>query len=283
MSWLSHAAWPRGSRSWLVASLVAVTLLARSAPAATPERDPRVLRVLAWNVFIGNRDVEGMARLLERARPDVAALIELSAKTWPRLEPVVAARFPHRSYLASDHGPGGWYGIALLSTQPFESVRHERSPGGRNGWSLAALSLGGRRLQLAALHLDPLPLRGPLDWLRLPWSRANQRESQAREIDLVLRSLALPLPRVVMGDFNGESDAPPAQRLVHEGLLDAVSSTRNDADDRATIDFPVLGIELGRRIDFVFHDPALETLAARQIDAPPSDHDAVLAVLRWRD
>lgn len=267
----------------MAALLVAAALQRGEARADEPARDPRVLRVLAWNVFTGNRDVEGMARLLDRTRPDVAALIELSAKIWPRLEPLVAARFPHRSYAASDHGAGGWYGNALLSTHPLEHVRHERSPVGANGWSLAEVAPGARRLQIAAVHLDPLPLRTPLDWLRLPWSRAHQRETQTREIEAVLRALAATAPRIVMGDFNGESDAPPAQRLLRERMIDAVAARQDDADARATIDFPVLGIDLGRRIDFVFHDPELETLAARHVDAPSSDHDAILAVLRWRE
>ncbi len=284
-------------RSFLVGASASVLAGGCAAVAAGGTGLPRArgssLRVMTLNVAHGRgrrpsqsahigeatfrRNLDAIARVMLRERPDVVALQEAElGSRW-------AGGFDHVAYLAEAAGyPFVWaapyretsryrYGSALLSNHPladpgalvFESqgrwdkgmchacvhcpVEHHR---GHAGCELAR-----RRLRIASVHLD--------------FARPSIRRAQALEIARALRRHDEPL--VLMGDFNASwNDRSPVQLLARELDLDTW------APSAETPTYP----SARRRLDWILVCPGLRMeqhviLTSDRL----SDHYAVMADL----
>ena len=85
----------------------------------------------------------------------------------------------------------------------------------------------------------------------------------------------------MMGDFN-VNDRQPNYRRIRRSLKDA----HREAGRGFGLTFPNANLQLGRfkvppliRIDYVFHNDAIEATAAHTAANPESDHRAVVADL----
>jgi endonuclease/exonuclease/phosphatase family metal-dependent hydrolase len=201
---------------------------------------------------------------------DVVALQEVAPECIPNLEREFAREYPHRFF-------GGSQG--LLSRTPMIGARYEKSKAGGNGFIVAEVEHGKKRVQVANLHLDPLRCWSTKEKLLLPLQIRRQARVQEEELGQVRAMLKPGIPTLLMGDFNRVGDGA-IHRLQSDGYTDSFAVVTPHPDRTSTLHFDVLGITAGKRIDFIFHDSAFRTVGSRVCAGHPSDHDAVTSQLR---
>lgn len=147
-------------------------------PGATP------VRLVAFNLYIGNDDMAAVAAYLESLRPDVVVLEEISPANADRLHERLPA-LPH-AYLEANEGIGG---VVILSRWPLREprmLRHE----GRPLVARVEVDLGDRRLTVFGAHLH---------WPLVP-AAARIRNQQLAALGPELARCAGAC--VIVGDFN---------------------------------------------------------------------------------
>ncbi|HEB67234.1 MAG TPA: hypothetical protein ENI93_04740 [Gammaproteobacteria bacterium] len=245
-----------------------------------------VLRVATLNLAHGRKDafnqlfvpdetirsnLEEIALVLQRYRPDVVALQEADAPSW------WSGSFNHVGYLAERAGMPWrvqarnvqrWfasYGTALISQPPLhDTLSHTFAPSFptlRKGFVLAKVAWPddpqGRAVNVASVHLD--------------FARRAVRERQIDELRAVLQVRRG--PTIVLGDFN--SDALQSDSALRAMLLRSrFSAYRLDAPDLATYK--------DRRLDWVLISPELRFERYQVAPEVISDHRMVVADIRFR-
>ncbi len=233
------------------------------------------LRVGTYNIYFRTCELTQTGTVLRDMDADVVALQEVSKECEPCFakHPDLAREYPYRHFSS---------GVGLLSRFPLRNVRYEHSRRGINGFLFAEVDHPRRGwVQIASLHLDPLRLWSAKDLARLPFQLRSQREIQRDELSQVLAQLKPGLPTILTGDFNRVThDA--VNKLKELGFTDSFASVTRNADNVSTLHFSPLGLKLGRRIDYVFHDRHFQTVQSRVFPGKPSDHDALVSGVRWR-
>ena len=205
-------------------------------------------------------NLEALARMLRRERPDVVALQEADGPSfWSggfdhvgRL--AALAGYPHRFRGRHVDAAELSYGTALLSTRPLENpVSHRFAPSlptPLKGFVVATVG----DVDVVSVHLDFL--------------REAVRRRQGEEMVAVLKDRKRPL--ILLGDFNLEWD----DTLRH--LTDALDlhAYAPDATDLASLE--------DRRIDWIFLSRRLEFVRYAVVPDALSDHRAVVADVRVR-
>jgi endonuclease/exonuclease/phosphatase (EEP) superfamily protein YafD len=236
-----------------------------------------LLRVLTYNIYVGNADLAATAQSIIHLRPDLAVLQEVNQREFDALEQELESVLPHHFFPASTQDNV----VALFSRLPLRNPRYEPSHYGLNGFAFAEIEFLGHPVQLAAVHLDPIRAWTLTYKLTLPWQVLHQGWVHRHELDQVLEHFQPGAPSIILGDFNSyASDAGP-HYLQSRGLVDSARSVCNGADDVATQHFSVLGRSFGRRIDFIFHSTEFRTAESRVVRGDPSDHDIVVSSLQW--
>ena len=291
-----HGRWGR-----CLASGAACALIAACGTSCTsvPMRDAQpdavrpaacTLRVLTLNIAHGRGtgpnqvlrsgqafrpNLDAVAGVLRRERPDAAALQEADGPSW------WSGDFDHVAYLAGKAGfehsfrgehaktgrPKLSYGTALLlSTAPAgqKSVAFSQSrltPS--KGYVVCTIDWPGRdgvQVDVVSVHLD------------FAWGAVRARQVQQMANELGPRGR----PLIVMGDFNCEWQwQEPTLRTLAEGLR--LRAFKPEAEDMDT--FP----KLSRRLDWVLISPELEFISYRVLPDVVSDHRAVVAEVQLTD
>jgi endonuclease/exonuclease/phosphatase family metal-dependent hydrolase len=258
------------------------------APPSAGSGQHDVLRVMTLNVAHGarapvppvfhkratiERNLSDIAALLRETRPDVVALEELDRRSF------FSAWIDHFDWISEESGlehgvfgahrdvPRGSlamrHGTALLSTLPLgdpESVAFRTSFLDDKGLVVASIrppALGGREVDVVAIHLDPF--------------FEGTRRAHVRRTIAELRGRG-PRPLVVMGDMNA-SWKEGAQSL---GELARGLGLRPYLAPDAEDTYPA-GRHPWRRIDWILVSGDLDFRGYRTLDAVVSDHRAVVA------
>jgi len=153
-------------------------------PASATVPGARHVRLVEFNVYVGNRDLPGIAGYLESLAPDVVVLEEVTSSSADEL----ARRLPrlaHR-FIAVDEGVRG---VLVLSRWPLVAPRRVTHAGQMFGLR-ADVDLSDRRLRLYGMHLN---------WPIVPES-FDLRNAQLTALGHELRSC--PGACVAVGDFN---------------------------------------------------------------------------------
>jgi endonuclease/exonuclease/phosphatase (EEP) superfamily protein YafD len=256
-------------RNWAaaaIAGIATVFLMAAVLPRAIGSETAspaghRTLTVLAANVYLGNADPAALVALVDRYRPDLLSVEELTPPFATELrEDGIGRWLPHSFLMAQPHGHGaGLYARYPLMPLPHQTHFLFRMP-------RAAISLpGGRRLRLVAVHPQP----------------PNMNVDRWRE---ALRSLPTPgsgAPWVLVGDFNATFDQAEFRDLVGRGYRDAGEATGRGLEPT----WPGPGVfPTGLiTIDHVLADRRIGVADYGVDDLPGSDHRAIHArlVLPW--
>ncbi len=196
------------------AALSGIALVAVNAAVVAPVWAPQPeaalignerLRVLLVNVEEGNNRYQDVAALIEKLRPDVVGITELTPAWAESLEPALDG---YRSTLAPQADP---YGIGLYSRVPLVDARIERFPQDGGPPSVVATSeLDGRRVTLVVTHVHT-PFAGAV----------HERQ---------LEAMAAARPRLgtrlaVCGDFNAVPWSTPLRRFASDAELQGISRT----------------------------------------------------------
>ncbi len=248
----------------LTAAIVTAALLAGCSQVRSNQERP-YLRVLTYNVHHcegadGKFDYDRIAEIINRLKPDIAALQEIDVKSKRASGTDQAAVLAELTGMGHIFGraidfDSGQYGLAILSRFEIREVIKTAlptQPGSEPRIALAArikLDAGPGEMVLVDTHLC---------------HRNNQvRAMQTTQLN-EFTNPGSDVPVILAGDFNARPTSEPMNILLEFNWLDAVSPQS--------------------RIDYVLlrkNDP-WEIIDVEVIDEPiASDHDPVLVTLRW--
>lgn len=252
-------------RNWAAAAVAAIAtacLAAAVLPRAignetAPVGGHETLTVLSANVFLGTADPAALVALVDRLRPDLLSVQELTPSFARRLrQDGIDRRLRHSVLMAQPKGRGaGLYARFPLTPLPRQTRFLFRMPR-----AMIALP-DGRRLRLIAIHPQP-PSMSVDRW----------REA--------LESLPVPgvgIPWVLVGDFNATFDQGEFRDLVDSGYRDAGDATGKGLEP--TWPGPEESPWGLITIDHVLADRRLGVAEYGVEDLPGSDHRAVHAQL----
>jgi endonuclease/exonuclease/phosphatase family metal-dependent hydrolase len=234
----------------------------------------QTLRLLQFNVMEGATGgrAAGVATLIERVRPDVATLDEVTSHTI--FQHIAAVTHMYGYWVLADRGPS----VGILSRVPlhdctrYAAIQHAAYScrvklGGRSWWVFGT--------HLVCCHLESL--RAQALGLLIPKMNVHHGS-----------------PVVLAGDLNSHSpgeldpDAPPnllaIPELLRAGYIDSFRELHSVAQDPGfTVTAPPYG-KWGARLDYVFHSRLARAKSAKVIRTVPghqwpSDHAALLVTL----
>lgn len=208
--------------------------------------------LIQMNLRFNNPRPEAVLGLLEREKPDVVTLEEVSA-VWIERLTATQADYPYRLICPAHSYIGG---VAILSRRPILEVDTGCSRG--RALALATIDFDGRTAQVAALHLG---------W---PWPFG-----QDRQVDKLAPMLAGLGPRVVLaGDFNATPWSRTVRTLAAAGGLKLAQWVGPSYLDRRVPGWlrPLVGLP----IDHVMTKGDIVAGRTTRLEAVGSDHLPVL-------
>lgn len=236
---------------------LALVLLPRMMSGVQPATAGATLRVMAFNMYCGQADVDTLVDLVRERRVDVLTLVELSPGAVPRLvQAGLGDLLPNQVFQPADRAAGS--GIA--SRYPLEELALAgpstfRQPSAR-------VVLGGPpTVEVVAVH-SMQPMRSYRKW------SADLRGLPRTEKQGPVRILA--------GDFNATLDHAALRRVLDMGYADAALQV--GAALQGT--WPQLSSLPPVTLDHVLVDTRVAVRGFEVIDVPRSDHKAVLATLQ---
>jgi endonuclease/exonuclease/phosphatase (EEP) superfamily protein YafD len=195
-----------------VAWALAVTALVQSAPRCAPwlptrpagsTSAARPLRLLVANILFVNQNHTAIKQLIERERPDVVGLLEVS-KHHLRAMPDLAAQFPVRAEFPRHDSQG----LALWSRNPLDGPIELLQPTPDGAPLLrASIAVNGTivRFYLAHTHMPFARIRRERGFAELAWLREELKRGDG--------------PSIVAGDLNTTDSSPHFDDLLREGRL----------------------------------------------------------------
>ncbi len=254
-------------RNWAAATLaaaamvcLAVVVLPRTIGSETAAAaGHETLTVLSANIHHGTADPDAVVALVDRYRPDLLSVQELTPSFAAKLKRAgIGERLPRSMLLVHRSASGaGLYSRLPLTPLPHQTRFFFRMP-------RAAITMpDGRRLRVVGVH--PYP---PLSKNVGRWQAALESLPGAGE----------GTPWVLVGDFNGTLDQAEFRAVVDRGYVDAGDVAGKGLEPT----FPTMGHRLlppTITIDHVLADRRLGIADYGVVDLPGSDHRAIHAQL----
>jgi endonuclease/exonuclease/phosphatase (EEP) superfamily protein YafD len=212
-----------------------------------------VYRLLQLNLRFDNKTPEQVLSLIGRVQPDVITLNEVSAAWQPRLKHI-SAMYPYAIVCDAPRRVGG---VAIVSRRPI-AVGEAGKCLDDGSFATAPINFGGRRLQVAALHLQ-------WPW---PFKQAAQLDGLGGPLD------GLGHTALLAGDLNAATWSATVRRVEADGGLVHVAGIGPSWLDRRLPDAfrPYAGLP----IDQVMAKGDIVILSAKTLEAVGSDHLPVL-------
>jgi len=254
---------------------LAVVAVVGSAWAETPAKPP-CLVVATHNILTGNTRLEATAKAIRETGADIVCLQETVPASERVLRSALEDLYPHMRFNVGKIGNGPGF----LSKYPIRGYTYVVSSAGINGTGYALVDVGGQLVHVVNVHLNPCGFaRGGLQGIA---KGMRQMESIHREeIADIYRNLNPSSPTLVMGDFNSLSDLAAPTWLKEHGFVDSFASVQPYPDVFKTMFFRWRGVEMGIRIDFIFHTPHFKTEGSRVVRKGGSDHALVLSRMKF--
>ena len=253
-----------------IAGAELVTNRKDAALAAIEQRGVASGRVLSWNVHYGvspagTVDLEALARTIESHDPDAVLLQEVSRgwvlgggadmATW--LSNRLDREFTFAA--AADRR----FGNVILTRERLQDVKIRPLPFGEGPQNRSALSatvrIGSSRINVTSIHLQ---------------QRRTNTATRIRQLEAFLSDTDVDgaggQAMIIGGDFNAEPGSPEIALMTDAGFASAVDAV----GDPAALTNP--SPHLTRRIDWVFAREVRLEDATVLVDAPWSDHLALL-------
>lgn len=221
---------------------------------------PAELTLLQLNLLHRNSDHRAVLALIEREKPDVIALQEVSDANRSLLA-ALDETYPHQS-VCPFAGVGA---VAVLSRFP-------RAGGGSTIGGVQGCFKGrGLTWMRVATPKGPLTVGS----IHLHWPYPFQQRPQVEDIAASLKGVARPM--LIGGDFNAAPWSYSPNRIARD------AGSRVLGGLRFTFYFSWRGrtLPIGMPIDHVLADPTLRPVQVSVSEPVGSDHRAVIARLSW--
>ncbi len=251
--------WPAAAVGLAATLCLAAAVLPRAlGGAATAAPNETELRVLSSNIHRGTADPEALVALVDRFRPDILSVQELTPKFARKLRRAGLQRRLPQSVLSMRTGAGG---AGLYSSLPLRQIAQPPSSPLAFRMPRAALRLrDGKRLRIVGVHPEP----PTVDVQR--WRSALES----------LPTAGAGSPWVLAGDFNATLDHAELRAVLDRGYTDGGDATGHGLEPTwpAGRTLPPL-----ITIDHVLADRRLRFLEFDVVDLPGSDHNSVFAAI----
>lgn len=255
-----------------------VSLFVGCSTSPEPKSEPLRLRVLTYNIHHGRGadgviDLERLAEVISRAKPDLVALQEVDRKTKRSGGIDQAAKLAeltgmHHFFAEAIPYQGGSYGEAVLSRYPIKAFYRQPLP--------AEPDQEKRAVAVASVEpWDDIKMRVVFAGTHLCHESEQTRLRQVRSIEgnRAYHGSAT----ILVGDFNFTPDSEPYQAMINAGWVDTAAAF-DDPKPTCPADQPTM------RIDYVFIKPASRwrVIDVQVLDEPiASDHAPVLVELEY--
>lgn len=259
---------------WLLPIVAAIVVMPGSSALA---ENPQTLRVLCYNIHYGQGtdgkyDVERLAAVISKAKPDLVALqeVDVGVKRSGRVHE--AQRLGKLTGMAVRYGPtqhyqGGLFGNAVLTKLPildvviqplpYTEATPEKVTYPRGAIAVTLKGKSGKPLRFVSTHFQH--------------NVAEDRLAEAKAINRLFAGEDDNTPTILAGDMNATPDSEPIKTLL--------TRWSNATDEPAAPSAPSRNPR--SRIDYVFYRaaPHLKLTHAEVIaEEIASDHRPVLAV-----
>lgn len=236
--------------------------------------------IATFNMNWGNVDLADTVRVIRSARADLVCMQETTPEAERAIREGLAREYPHVHFTGNVRYSSGF---AILSKTPLSGVRFLEPEFGFFGTLLADVELGGRRVRVASVHLEPIVPReggGAADILALFLKTEGLHLKEVRRVAAELPEGA---PAIVAGDMNSASFGSAPRFLKGRGFVDSFAAVTPNPDAHVTWHWKYAGTDWRFRIDYVFHSAEIRTIESRLVDAPSSDHKLVVSRLGWAE
>jgi endonuclease/exonuclease/phosphatase (EEP) superfamily protein YafD len=257
LAFLWGRSWRLAGVAALVMALAGAQLFAhpRVAPAAPPAAE-RSLRLLVFNIYFMNEDLDAVVATVRRYDPDVVFLMEYSDAVQQQIEGAFAA-YPYRLIRPSRFTMG----LALFSRIPIEEAEVHRGEETRIPVYEVRMRVDGKPFTFVGGHPWPPQLR---------WGALHR--SQMEAITSVAASAAPPL--LIAGDFNAAPWSHTMGRLAEQAR--ALPIRRGLDLTKTWRPLPGFGLP----IDHVLVTPEWQVLSQEYGPPGGSDHAPMIVDLR---
>ncbi|HEX5983467.1 MAG TPA: endonuclease/exonuclease/phosphatase family protein [Solirubrobacterales bacterium] len=254
-------------RNWAAAGVTALAVLCLAAvvlPRAvgdgTVEAAGRqTLTVLSANIHHGTGEAEALVELVDRHRPDLLAIQELTPSFAAALQRAGLGRLLPNEVLETRRGVSG---SGLYSSLPVRQLAAAQAFAFRQPRAVVRLP-DGRRIRVVDVHPYP-PQRHHVD----QWTEALES----------LPSTGRGVPWVLIGDFNATLDHSQLREILDRGYRDAGEVAGEGLDPTWPAEDWASRLP-GVTIDHVLADQRLGVVDYEVEDLPGSDHRPVYAEL----
>ncbi len=248
--WTLAVALCAGVNAWYVHPVVWPGSPARAVPAAGAE-----LSVMTVNVSARNERTEPLLAMIERERPDVVVVVELTPRWHRRLQPLEES-YAFRDFMPTEDA----FGLGLLSRYPVEVLSRDKL--GATAAIDARVAGPNGPFRVLGVHLKP------------PMSRRLAAERNRQLVELAERRARIDEPLIVLGDFNVSPYSPYyGDWIAATALHDTLAGQGPSATWPSFM--PLLGIP----IDHCFVSRHFSVLGRRHLSEFGSDHYPVLVRL----
>jgi endonuclease/exonuclease/phosphatase family metal-dependent hydrolase len=235
-------------------------------PGGTAAQLDRELTVVSYNIQNGfsrdnDWDLDATARTIEGLEPDVVLLQETGRGWFAMGWADQAWWLSQRLDMVMAFGPASsddLWGNAILSRTPLFDVDVRKFSSSENlnrSVVSAIVPVEGGELWVASTHLDN------------PGDAEEVRMDQTTQL---LEHWAGAEPAIIGGDFNATPDTDVVSTITGAGFFDTSAVVDNDETTS----------ENGRKIDYIFVTPDLETLSLSIPDVWTSDHRPIAATVQ---
>jgi endonuclease/exonuclease/phosphatase family metal-dependent hydrolase len=238
------------------------------------------LRILCYNIHYGQGmdekyDVERLAKVIERTKPDLVALQEVDVGVKRSGRGHEAQRLAELTGMAVRFGPtqhyeGGLFGNAVLTRLPILDVMIQPLPYTESTPKLVTYPRGAIVVTVKG------PGDKPLKFISTHFQH-NLPEDRVAEAQAINKYFAASdkIPTILAGDMNAKPDSEPIQILLKRWT----NATDGDAAPTAPSTKP------RSRIDYIFYrTPSQFEMVKSEVIAEPmaSDHCPVFAILKLK-
>jgi endonuclease/exonuclease/phosphatase (EEP) superfamily protein YafD len=239
----------------------------------------RPLRIMTWNVYFVNEEVEAAATAILKEQPDLVLIQELGMVLAHGLSDRLRTIYPYQA-LAPSVRPDGF---GIFSRHPFASAPQVNTQASAGRCQQVTILLDQQLVVILNTHPHvPDMAFQPVGSLWLP-TRFDTRLQDMAIHALLQRVGASQQPLLLVGDFN-MTDRQPNYRRLRAQLSDAFGEGGRGLGLTFPADvkigplpfFPVL------RLDYIFHSQAWQTRRAWTGQAPGADHRYLVADLWLR-
>ena len=247
------------------------------------------IRIATYNVNFDNREEEGLIGAIVASKADVVCFQETTSRSRRIIRDCLSRTHP------VFHSQGQFAFASKLEVRQLESD-HRR-------FLTATFQGRDQEFLIANIHLAPVVLPKNPGFLDVVNAITASEKRHEAEIAEVAKWIKPSVATLVVGDYNSLSQSAAPSVLRENGLTDSYAAVHADADLHPTWDLRtmlelephvyqenslgVLGLmqpmQLGLRVDFIFHSRHFRTTDSEIIKRPGSDHFLVVSELELDD